>query len=271
MTANGGSVESLGARLRRRRSQWGAFALYADRLDSSNLFASLLAKQGAPHGSLVLAATQGAGRGRWNRTWESEPGGLYLSVVLRPAGAAAESLGLLPLVCAVAAAEALVRASGLSARLHWPNDVYVGHKKIAGILCESSFTGGRLEAAIVGIGVNVNQSPDRFSPDVASRATSVRAILGRELPISDLALELVLSLEAWCDREWVTGGRPRVLARFEELAVGVEGLRVRVQSREGESYLAETRGLAADGGLRVELEDGTHRTLRSDDVHLLDG
>lgn len=271
MMPNGGSGESLGARLRRRRSKWGAFVVSAERLDSSNLFASLLAKRGAPHGALVLATTQTAGRGRWNRPWESGTGGLYLSVVLRPAEAAAASLGLLPLVCAVAAAEALGRATGLSPRLHWPNDLFVERKKLGGILCESSFTGGKLESAIAGIGMNVNQSPDDFSPEVASRATSIRAILGRQLSVAELALELVLSLEGWCDREWGASGGSRILARFEELAVGVEGLRVRVRSREGESYLAETRGLAGDGGLRVELENGAIRTLRSDEVHLLDG
>ncbi len=265
-----GQGESLGARLRQRRSNWGAFVLSADWLDSSNLLASSLAKRGAPHGSVVVASSQSAGRGRWSRRWDSEPGGIYLSVVLRPDETGARSLDLLPLASAVAASEALTRASGIEARLHWPNDLYVERRKIAGILCESTFTGARLEAAVVGIGINVNQSPESFSPEVASRASSVRAILGRELPIADLALEVVMSLEAWLDREWGDEDRARVLARFEEIAVGVEGLRVRVVSREGESYLAETRGIAPDGGLRVELEDGTIQILRSDDVHLLD-
>lgn len=269
----GGNLESLGTRLRQRRSKWGALILVAERLESSNRFASSLAKRAAPHGSIVVAGAQSAGRGRWNRHWDSEPGGLYLSVVLRPRETDVRSLGLLPLVCAVSAAEALLRAAGVAARLHWPNDLYVDRKKLGGILCESSFTGSRLDSAVAGIGINVNQLPDGFSPDVALRATSVRALLGRETPIADLALEIVLSLETWWDRDGGGGGgaagRFQLLSRFEELAVGVQGLRVRVASREGEVYLAETRGLAPDGGLRVELDDGTIRTLHSDEVHLL--
>jgi BirA family transcriptional regulator, biotin operon repressor / biotin---[acetyl-CoA-carboxylase] ligase len=266
----GGSLESFGARLRRRRSKWGAFVLFAERLESTNAFASVLAKRAAPHGSVVLAASQSAGRGRWNRRWDSAPGGLYLSIVLRPAGREIASLGLLPLVCALAAAEALSRGAGIDARLHWPNDLHVDRRKIGGILCESSFTGTRLDSAVMGIGINVNQPAEGFSRDVASRATSVRALVGREVPVAELALEIVLALEAWWDRDWSGAERGLVLARFAELAIGVDGLRVRVATREGKSYLAATRGLEADGGLRVELKDGTIRTLRSDEVHLVD-
>jgi BirA family transcriptional regulator, biotin operon repressor / biotin---[acetyl-CoA-carboxylase] ligase len=261
----------LGERLRRHRSKWGAFVLFADRLDSTNLFALSLAKRAAPHGSLVVAASQSAGRGRWNRRWDSEPGGLYLSVVLCPSEAEGASFGLLPLVCALAVAEALTRSVGIDVRLRWPNDLYVDRGKIAGILCETSFIGPRLDSAVAGVGVNVNQTTSGFTPEVVSRATSVRALVGRETPLVDLAVEIVLSLEAWCDRDWGGADGSLVLARYQELAVGVEGRRVRVTSREGESYPAETRGLASDGGLRVELQDGTIRVLRSDEVHLLDG
>jgi hypothetical protein len=164
----------------------------------------------------------------------------------------------------VAAAEALLEAAAIASELRWPNDLFAGERKIGGILCESSFIGSRCEFAVVGIGVNVNQDAGDFPPEVASRATSVRAVLGRTLPPLELALAITVALERWWERE----SRPRILRRWRELAGGFEGARIRVVPREGDAYDAWIAGLADDGGLDVRLEDGTRRTLHSDDVHL---
>jgi hypothetical protein len=92
----------------------------------------------------------------------------------------------------------------------------------------------------------------------------MRAILGREMDPLELGLAMVLALEKWWDRE----SRARILQRWRELATGLEGARVRVVPREGCAYPARIAGLADDGGLEVRLDDGTARTLRSDEVHL---
>jgi biotin-(acetyl-CoA carboxylase) ligase len=182
--------------------------------------------------------------------------------VIRPGESA--NLGILPLAAAVAAAEVLEKSFGISCELRWPNDLYHAGRKLGGVLCESSFVGGRCEFAVAGIGVNVNQRADDFTKEVALRATSVRAILGREIDPVEAALAIVLALEKWWERETASP----ILRRWRELAGPLEGLRVQVAPREGASYLASIVGLADDGGLEVRLEDGTRRTLRSDEVRL---
>jgi BirA family biotin operon repressor/biotin-[acetyl-CoA-carboxylase] ligase len=137
-------------------------------------------------------------------------------------------------------------------------------RKLGGILCEASFAGAAWEFAVVGIGVNVNQSAEDFPPPLSSHATSVAAIVGRAFSPFDVGVAIALSLEKWWERE----SRPRILERWRELAPGLGGARVRVVPREGSGYEARMVGLADDGGLEVRLEDGTTQVLRSDDVHL---
>jgi len=177
---------------------------------------------------------------------------------------ATRDLGVLPLTASVAAAEALRESAEIASELRWPNDLFFADRKLGGILCESSFVGQRCEFAVVGIGVNVNQAAEDFRGELSSRATSVRAILGRAMDPLEVALAIIIALEKWWDRE----SRPRILQRWRELGGGLEGAPVRVVPRAGSAYAARIAGLADDGGLEVCLEDGTTRTLRSDDVHL---
>ena len=214
-----------------------------------------------------MARAQSGGKGRWGRRWESVEGGIYLSLVIRPEAPGVDhtrDLGVLPLMASVAAAEALQEVTGIASELRWPNDLFFAGRKLGGILCESSYVGQRCEFAVVGIGVNVNQAAEDFPSEISSRATSVGAILGRAMDPLDAALAMVIALEKWWERK----SRHRILQRWRELASGFEGSRVRVVSREGSAYPARIAGLADDGSLEVRLEDGTTRTLRSDDVHL---
>ena len=256
----------LGDRLRERRCRFGELSLVISETDSTNAYAAMLARKGAPHGSVVVAERQTAGRGRWSRRWESGEGGLYLSVVLRSEEGRERDLPLLPFLASVAAAEALERAASISVRLRWPNDLYVEGEKLGGVLCESSFTGSRLDFAVIGIGINVNQRREDFPPEVRSRATSVREVLGQTRDVLEVAAELVRALESW----WDGPRRAPVLERWRELAWGAEGSSVRVVSANGEVFEATTDGIAPDGALRVRLGDGAERVLYSGDVQLLD-
>lgn len=184
-----------------------------------------------------------------------------------PEEKATRDLCVLPLTASVAAAEALRESAEIASELRWPNDLFFADRKLGGILCESSFVGQRCEFAVVGIGVNVNQAAEDFRGELSSRATSVRAILGRAMDPLEVALAIIIALENWWERE----SRPRILQRWRELGGGLEGAPVRVVPRAGSAYVARIAGLADDGGLEVCLEDGTTRTLRSDDVHLQSG
>ena len=155
-------------------------------------------------------------------------------------------------------------SAAIASELHWPNDLFFAGRKLGGILCESSIAGQRCEFAVVGIGINLNQAAEDFPGEISARATSVRAILGRAVDPLEVALAVTVALEKWWERE----SRPRILQRWRELASGLEGARVRVVPRAGSGYPASIAGLANDGGLEVCLDDGTTRTLRSDDVHL---
>jgi biotin-(acetyl-CoA carboxylase) ligase len=173
-------------------------------------------------------------------------------------------------MASVAAAEALRSSAGVEPSLRWPNDLFVAGRKLGGILCESSFTGARLEFAVAGAGINVNQSREDFGPEVASRAISLREILGRPSDPLDVAAELAARLESWCAVLWEDQNPSAVLERWQQLASGARGSRVLVVPLGEPGYRAVTRGLAPGGGLWVRLDDGSERLLHSDDVHLLD-
>ena len=115
---------------------------------STNDVLRKMAAAGAPEGTAVVAGAQTAGRGTKGRAWHSAPGrGLYLSVLLRPAGF---DLSLLTLAAGLAARDAVRSSHGLDVRLRWPNDIVFDGRKLGGILCETRIQGGRPEFAALG-------------------------------------------------------------------------------------------------------------------------
>ena len=140
-----------------------------DVVDSTNEAAKLLLGQGADEGTILVAKRQSAGKGRHGRAWASPPGGLYVSLVLRPEPQQVAALGLLAGIPVVKA----LRHHGVFAGLKWPNDVVFMEKKIGGILSEGVYRGDRFYA-VVGIGVNTGVDLERLPEDVRERATSLR-------------------------------------------------------------------------------------------------
>ena len=125
-----------------------------DEVGSTLDVAHALGERGEPAGTLVLADAQTAGRGRLGRSWRSDRGaGLWLTLLERPASA--ESLGVLAIRLALAVAPALDGFAGAATRLKWPNDVYVGEGKLAGVLVEARWRGPRLDWVAIGVGINV--------------------------------------------------------------------------------------------------------------------
>jgi BirA family biotin operon repressor/biotin-[acetyl-CoA-carboxylase] ligase len=170
-----------------------------DRLDSTSDRAKSLAIDGIASGTIVRAAEQTAGRGRQGRSWTSERGNLFMSLVLRPAvnAATATELGF---VAAVAVAECVdaYLAPPARALLKWPNDVLVHGAKLAGILLESqSNDRGQIDWLVIGIGVNIASHPEH-----AGRATTSLASLGGKLEsvegvFGSLCLCLAETLDLW--------------------------------------------------------------------------
>jgi len=228
--------------------------------DSTNDEAARLARAGASHGTVVIAASQRAGRGRDGRVWASPPGlGLYLSAVVRPP----LPLALVPpmtLAIGVGVCETAL-AAGADARLKWPNDVLVSGRKLAGVLVEAQSQGGRLDAVIVGIGINLG---GELPPEVEGRAITLEgagAVISREQFVGSL----LGRVETWTDR-YVASGLPQVIAAWT--ARMQHGMLVRAVMA-GAPLEGEVAGLDAEGALLLRDAAGRVHRIRSGDVDVI--
>mgnify|MGYP003587130147 CR=1 FL=1 len=173
---------------------WGIPCRWLVETESTNDIARDWALAGAPEGSLVTAGRQTRGRGRRARVWESPPGtGLYASFILRP-GWLAKKAPDLAIVAGMAAFHALEKAGVPNLRVKWPNDILAHGKKISGVLVEPRIGGGRIEFAVVGIGINVGQGADDFPPLLRESATSCR-LEGAPISVDRMQEFLVESLQ----------------------------------------------------------------------------
>jgi BirA family biotin operon repressor/biotin-[acetyl-CoA-carboxylase] ligase len=231
-----------------RRIEWRAV------LDSTQNLARDLARRGAPEGTVVVAESQTAGRGRLGRQWHSPPGcNLYCSIVLRPPLAPA-AVPALALVVGLAVADAVQEVTGGRATLKWPNDVLLAGRKVAGILTELDAEVERVHHVIVGIGVNVNT--DDFPPELAAKATSLRLAAGRPVARALFTAGLLAALEARY-RRFLADGFAAMRSEWEACAA-LTGKEVRVTAPEGE-VAGRVLGVDDDGALRLA---GPHGELR---------
>lgn len=222
---------------------------YVAEIGSTNDRAIALALEGAPEGTAVLAEAQRAGRGRRGRDWFSPPGaGLYLSVVIRPAARAEWTL--VTIAAGVAAARAVTVATGLPLELKWPNDLVVGRpwRKVGGVLCESVGSGARVDAVVVGIGLNLRHAA--YPPEIAARATAIETELGRGVDRGAIVAALLEELDEVVGR-LRAGDRAGVCDAWRRLAAsGLHGAPVRWHD-QGRDRTGIVRGLDDDGALVV--------------------
>lgn len=224
--------------------------------DSTNERARALVLAGAPHGTLVTAEEQSAGRGRQGRRWEAPPGtALLASLVIRDLD---ERHAVLPLAVAVATCEACEAVAAVECRIKWPNDVWVKRRKVAGILLEGRPQEGW---AVIGAGINVSTRAEELPAGLRAAATSLAASSDpptRPEPLEpEMVLEALLAalarrlqdpaetvLDAWRARDALAGERIRW---------------------DGRSGIAA--GIAADGALLVDTSAG-RLSLDAGEVHL---
>ena len=216
----------------------------------------------APHGTLVVAEEQTAGRGRFGRTWFSPRGtGLYFTVILRPKLAPAAA-PVLTLLTGVAVAETIHEIAGTTVDIRWPNDVMISRKKCAGILVEMTAQPERVEHVQIGVGVNVNQTA--IPAELAAEATSLRRETGRAFSRVETLVSILARMERYYDLLQERGAAP-VVARFGEISSYARGKRVRIT--DGPSVLVgETVGLSPEGMLLVRREDGQTESVLSGQV-----
>jgi BirA family transcriptional regulator, biotin operon repressor / biotin---[acetyl-CoA-carboxylase] ligase len=246
-----------------KTSVWGKRDIvYHPETPSTNTDAKVLATQGAPEGTIVIAEHQTMGRGRLGRTWYSPRShGIYISFIIRPRLSLQDAPILTPLA-AVAAAEALALETGLRVHLKWPNDIMVSGKKIGGILTEIGSEMDRVDFAVVGVGLNARIWG--FPEDLEGKATSIALETSRQFSRSSLVRGCLGKLETVYEQQkrWGFGS---LLTRYKALTaiVGKEAILDSGERR----FAGRVRDLDEHGALLVEDGDGKTVRVVSGDIH----
>jgi BirA family biotin operon repressor/biotin-[acetyl-CoA-carboxylase] ligase len=241
---------------------------YFDCTDSTNRVALELAREGAEHGTTVVAEGQTAGRGRLGRSFFSPPYlNLYTSIVLRPRLTTAEAPSWI-LAAATAVADAVAGSvdDPESVEIKWPNDVLLRGLKTSGILMELGAEASRVAFLVLGIGVNLNVDRDSFPEEFRHSATSLSSHGGARIDRVAFAQRLYEQLERTLDRCAESGFdalRPAFDARFR-----MPGRRVRVVELAGEEIDGVALGIASNGALMVRRDDGSEVQVIAGDVTL---
>ncbi|HET7218061.1 MAG TPA: biotin--[acetyl-CoA-carboxylase] ligase [Vicinamibacterales bacterium] len=244
-----------------RRGRLGHTVEYFSEISSTNDHASALAEAGAGEGAVVIAAAQTAGRGRLGRQWYSPPGaGLYFSIVFREQRVAP----YLTLAAGVAVARGIQTATGLPVEIKWPNDVVTAgsngpgrRRKLAGVLAEGSSSPDGLQHVVLGIGINL--SPAAYPRELADRASSIEAELGRPVDASRIFGEVLAALAgevADLERRGPAG----CLQRWRALAPSASGAAVEYD-RPGGRVHGTAAGIADDGALLVRVGNTIDRVV----------
>ncbi|MHC4828861.1 MAG: biotin--[acetyl-CoA-carboxylase] ligase [Planctomycetota bacterium] len=229
----------------------------ASTIDSTQTRARALLEAGqTPLPLVVIADTQTGGQGQRGRVWASPKGGLYLSIAI----ALPEPVPAMPLTipAALAVADAIESVTtGLTVKLKWPNDLWIGERKISGVLAHV-VTGARGRAVVLGLGVNVRVGAGELPPDLRETATSLQILLPDAAPtplevLRALALALRVRLQAWQAHDHEAA---RSQAWQRSVLRGGRSFRVSHGAGANEAaYRARAEGLGADGRLRVRRLD----------------
>ena len=233
-------------------TKWaGKTVHFARETDSTNLWIKRLAKEGASEGTLALAEFQSAGRGRLGRSWEVPEGtSVMMSILLRPKFEP-QYAPTLTLVMGMAVAKA-VKNLGFDVSIKWPNDVVVSHKKICGILTEMGFRDGKIDYAVIGVGINVNIR--EFPEEMADKATSLYLESGKEFDRSQIPGLVMEAFEEYYEKFAATCDLSGLKEEYESILANYNQP-VRVLAKE--PYEGVARGITDGGELLVEKTDGT--------------
>jgi biotin-[acetyl-CoA-carboxylase] ligase BirA-like protein len=251
-----------------RTGRFGKSIFFSHEVGSTNDWAKELAKLGAEEGTVAVAEVQTAGRGRLGREWISPKGGLWFSVVLRPAQLPSETARLV-FVAGLAVVEVLRKTYDLKAEIKWPNDVLVNGRKVCGILCEMNTAAKNVRFVVVGVGVNVNFDVEKVFPgSLKSTTTSLKDELGQTVHVEELFKALLESLEKaydLCNED----GFAAVLDKWRQYA-GFLGKKVKIAD-EKETISGLAQDVDDEGALVLRLGDGMIKRILVGDVSMRTG
>lgn len=241
------------------QTRWaGRQIVYLPSVDSTNRRARQLAAEGAPHGTLVIADEQTAGRGRRGRGWISPAGeGVFMSLILRPQSHPSE-VARLSMQTALAVALSIAQTTGLDARIKWPNDIVCGGRKVCGMLLEMNADEQAVHDVVAGIGINVHQT--QFAPEIAQTASSLDLLSGQRVCRAALVRAF---LEAF-ERTEALAAQGALMDAYRARSATL-GQRVQVIAPAG-SFTGTALEVTDSGSLIVEDEEGQRREVLAADV-----
>lgn len=238
---------------------------YFNEVDSTNEVAKYLAEEGAEDGTVVVAEIQNKGKGRRGKTWISPPGGIWMSVILRPE-IPPHRASQLTLVTGVVVAKTIKEELNIDVGIKWPNDILIGKKKVCGILTEVNATLDKVNYLVVGIGIDMNVDVPMLPSDLQKGATSLKNELDTEINGAVLVQRFLLNFENTYN-DFKDGKFPEILNEWRAMSSTI-GTSVEVRTR-GKRVQGYAVGINKEGILIIEMEDGSLRKMISGEcLHL---
>lgn len=246
---------------------------FYDEIDSTNALA--LKNSRAPHGSCWVADSQTAGRGRrqangQRKPWHSPKNtNIYMSVLLRPSIELSQASGL-TLAAGAGICDALIAQTKLDIWLKWPNDLYIGTRKLAGILTEASTTQTKLDAIVIGVGINVNLTADQIPDELHTIMTTLAIESGhhhdRLALLTPIRNAILKSCDAYCH-----SGFAAILPALHRLdrSHGRTVELLQTNTACDQPTRGTARGIGPEGQLLVELDNGQHIEVTTGEVRFL--
>jgi len=242
----------------------GQRIFYFEEAASTNDLAKELAGKGFEEGTLVVAETQTHGRGRLGRRWISPRGGIWFSVILRPAVGSKDAPKIV-FMAAVAIAKTIRKMLRLTAKTKWPNDVLIHNKKVCGLLAETSISEDNINFVVLGIGINANVDTNAFPKELTGSLTSLKKESKREVPREEFLQALLKEMEHYYN-EFTRGRFARILEEWKSLT-DMMGKDVEVVSLD-ERFEGKAIDVDQDGALIVKLEDESVKRVFSADASI---
>ncbi|MFQ5596925.1 MAG: biotin--[acetyl-CoA-carboxylase] ligase [Nitrospiria bacterium] len=237
--------------------------LVYDAVDSTNRLALEMESMGPAGGILILADAQKAGKGRLGRRWFSPPhSNIYLSLLLHPTLAINE-YPLFSLASALGTIAGIQKVTGTTAGIKWPNDIFIHHKKIGGILLETKTSCHKTPALVIGIGINVNLDMNDMPKELRNAATSLKVEFGRRIDRTQLVKALI---EALADQiVALEGGNKDAMILSSRHHCITLGRWVRIET-PNEDFEGRAENIGMDGSLLIRMDNGKRRKLQLGEV-----
>lgn len=253
-------AEEIKSRLKTR--YWGQETLFFEEVDSTNNVAKKMAEEGAPHGRLVIAEIQNAGKGRRGRSWSSPKGtGIWMTFILRPQ-ITPQAASMLTLIAAMAVRKAIYTEMHFETVIKWPNDIVAGGKKLCGILTEMSAEPEWINYVVVGIGINANT--EEFPDDISSVASSLLIETGKKVERSRLVAAFGNAFEEYYNQFMEKGNMELLTDEYNSCLANYNN-QVKILGPAGEC-VGVSKGINYLGELLVDDDEGREHVVRSGEV-----